>query len=912
FKIRYVKYNIERASTINKNIVKEIDNSNVKIFKLQSSIERLRIFTGPGKEGQLPPQKVSKLKKAMAEALPDVAFSLFTNGWDVYQGVKLIKECKTKDGWDKIKSAIGNFLLDSTITGTTAIGLLTAPVSFWLSLAVTAAQAGVDISEYFILGPYEREKANFQSIFMGIGGAPYYTKFAGYRWECTFFVPGGIPGSGGGGFYYKSYVKNQDRVVPLRHDTSTSSYESVSEYCLKKPIYEKRYVLPMVFLCGDELVDNTAIYESFNIIIANYAKEHDISIPEAIKRIKNIKDMDTYSRYYGIPDQYLDYLEFRFEQYFKQRGEVPPIDVQIKFLHGEFERIKKLVNYFKELNDKLEEALKSMDSDKAEKIEEEINKFLKDNLDLDIPKEKAAPTARERADDTYDVSTSITKPASITDSFIRLSFEKNRIDLVATAASYKLAGFETDYILNPETIWAYKKSLEQILERRQTVFGKLSNEELEVEQLGIYEVNFTIPIIDYESLNVLEIEKTLRIPYYSASLFKNHPEFERLYFWHLLSSIKDDFWSLPDIAILRSGEYESIMNFMLENGIYVSLLDPDDDYGEMRSFKVILIPSGSIDELVRNKKFIENLNAYVYNGGKLIVFTQIKGADYSILPRGDEIEAFGYMEDQSCRYKSSIIDTYMPFLASQTKAKPDFSVDGYFMKVPENSTIVLRRVKNNQPSMIIYDYGFGKVIATTLYSDIAYTMHQMTRDEKNLILDLINWCLDEDMETFDYGDDVKIKFNATNYGLDPVDKVEVTIVDSSGRSVFSESMDVTINPNETKVIEFSAGKLKPGTYSLNYVTFTNGNVSYIGVDEKKFAVLYYKPFKGGYTADRTIYASLQSDGEIYPVGATAHMKLIIWNYGSEDKTVNAKIRHHIFGPWRGKDYTVVVPANGYT
>lgn len=51
------------------------------------------------------------------------------------------------------------------------------------------------------------------------------------------------------------------------------------------------------------------------------------------------------------------------------------------------------------------------------------------------------------------------------------------------------------------------------------------------------------------------------------------------------------------------------------------------------------------------------------------------------------------------------IDTYHLMLASQDSETLDLAVDGYFTSWPENSTVLLRRVANGQPAMVMYSYG---------------------------------------------------------------------------------------------------------------------------------------------------------------------------------------------------------------
>jgi len=53
--------------------------------------------------------------------------------------------------------------------------------------------------------------------------------------------------------------------------------------------------------------------------------------------------------------------------------------------------------------------------------------------------------------------------------------------------------------------------------------------------------------------------------------------------------------------------------------------------------------------------------------------------------------------------------------------------------VSRNSIILLRRTANGQPAMLMYPYGTGKVIVTSMYSDWAYGHSQASKEEIALV-----------------------------------------------------------------------------------------------------------------------------------------------------------------------------------
>jgi len=147
---------------------------------------------------------------------------------------------------------------------------------------------------------------------------------------------------------------------------------------------------------------------------------------------------------------------------------------------------------------------------------------------------------------------------------------------------------------------------------------------------------------------------------------------------------------------------------------------------------LLIVPSGGLYGLENSEIFKVALSEYVKNGGTLLVFAQQHGYEYSALPApvGKPTSAYGWTEDQSCRYRSSYIDTWHQMLSSLNLPALSINVDGYFTSCPENSTVLLRRTRNGQPAAIMYPYGQGYVIATTFYTDFGAGMSQARMEEK--------------------------------------------------------------------------------------------------------------------------------------------------------------------------------------
>ncbi|MEW6608961.1 MAG: hypothetical protein AB1414_16195, partial [bacterium] len=177
----------------------------------------------------------------------------------------------------------------------------------------------------------------------------------------------------------------------------------------------------------------------------------------------------------------------------------------------------------------------------------------------------------------------------------------------------------------------------------------------------------------------------------------------------------------PDVSILMTGFNSSFSR--LSGGIKKSYIYTDLDTNPQALLSyvpVLLIPSGGLQGLDNSQMFKDMLSEYVSSGGTLVCLSQQHGYEYSALPAGEKISAYGWLEDQGCFSNAIYIDQWHQVLSGQSSATISASVDGYFTSYPDSTTVLLRRTKNNEPAMIMYPYGQGMVIATTMYEDWAY------------------------------------------------------------------------------------------------------------------------------------------------------------------------------------------------
>ncbi|MEK7275234.1 MAG: hypothetical protein AAB110_08250, partial [Candidatus Desantisbacteria bacterium] len=200
------------------------------------------------------------------------------------------------------------------------------------------------------------------------------------------------------------------------------------------------------------------------------------------------------------------------------------------------------------------------------------------------------------------------------------------------------------------------------------------------------------------------------------------------------------------ILIFGNGMIKEMMNLAGKIGFeYEIYYTCNDEEIDVNRFPVLVIPSGGLIGLEKVTTLKTVLSNYVKNGGRLVSFSQSEGYEFAGLP-GGQVSAYGWAEDQSCHSNAVIITEESAIFNGQTRANLDVAVDGYFTGYPSNAKVLLTRTKNNQPAMIEYSYGAGKVIASTLYSDYSNSMGFLTGEEKTLVLNLIKYALNPNIE----------------------------------------------------------------------------------------------------------------------------------------------------------------------
>ena len=346
--------------------------------------------------------------------------------------------------------------------------------------------------------------------------------------------------------------------------------------------------------------------------------------------------------------------------------------------------------------------------------------------------------------------------------------------------------------------------------------------------------------------------------------------------------------SESEIAVLSRGFYREFSDILYEGGESCAFVDVDVSIEELNKHPVFVIPSGGFYGVSSLKSFKSKLEQYVRNGSTLIVFTQQRGYEFNAVP-GD-LSGYGWLEDQSCHYRSVGISTYHPILSGQDSVISDVNVDGYFTTYPKNATVLLSRTKNGMPAMLMYEYGNGTVIATTIYTDWAYGHHQATADGKHLIRDMVVWAKNpEELPEYGSGDSINIPINVTSYLDLTTNKVKFTVIDPDKKVVDTVNVTTTVSPYETKTVNFTdTAPSKPGIWHLDYSLMNDsaGEVQCVR-DVQRFAVSKYAENPEGWVYQgKKIVFSVTTPEEKYPYGGDVPFTIHIWNKGDTDRNIS--------------------------
>lgn len=182
------------------------------------------------------------------------------------------------------------------------------------------------------------------------------------------------------------------------------------------------------------------------------------------------------------------------------------------------------------------------------------------------------------------------------------------------------------------------------------------------------------------------------------------------------------------VGILNAGLVNWTQAAMAYAGVHAETVDIEQDSPYLAP-TVLIVPSSALGRFSHSTWLRTWLSEYTRTGGHLIVLAQAHGADWQMLP-GGEVDGLGFEEDIFCREDSVTVLTNNFYLAGIREELPDLQLDGSFTQYPANAIPLLqRRTGNQMPAMILYPYGQGTVLATSLYPDFSAINGLQTADD---------------------------------------------------------------------------------------------------------------------------------------------------------------------------------------
>ncbi len=363
------------------------------------------------------------------------------------------------------------------------------------------------------------------------------------------------------------------------------------------------------------------------------------------------------------------------------------------------------------------------------------------------------------------------------------------------------------------------------------------------------------------------------------------------------SQLFDEIKGTPDVAILQNGFFEEMATLINKHHEPVRIVEESFNPEIHKTHPVLIIPSGGLYGMEKSEFFKASLEEYVKQGGTLIVFSQQHGYEFSVLPVPQEpdgsynqIGGYGWLEDVSCFFHAAFIETWHPILASQALNTPSVHLDGYFVTYPSNAQVILRRTANGQPALLMYEYGQGRVILTSMYSDFALKQNQASSEEIALVRDMIIWAkrpagLSEVRPGGTVTVEVEIK-NITSY---QAASVKFIIYNPSRSTLISEqAISLPIQPNEsvTFPVTYTASPTSTlGIYHIDYILLdAEGRMIQPQTETDSGRFLVSNPPKL-YNQIRQLDFSIISDSEQYVSGDTVNFTILAFNRSNKERTI---------------------------
>lgn len=292
---------------------------------------------------------------------------------------------------------------------------------------------------------------------------------------------------------------------------------------------------------------------------------------------------------------------------------------------------------------------------------------------------------------------------------------------------------------------------------------------------------------------------------------------------------KTGYQEIPDLAVLAGGFSGNTLMLAIKTGDPYKVVSKMFSPEMVKNHPILVIPTGALCYPLENLEVLSGtLSEYVKNGGTLIVFAQKHGNELSILPVPQEpggsfrlISGKGYTEDISSFANAVTIEEWPPFLAGQDTNTPNMNIDGYFTSYPSAAKVLLSKTSNGMPAMLMYEYGQGKVIITSIFSDWAFAHKQASKDEISLFRDLISWAKKPaELPTVSLGETIFLSFKIENKTKKDATKVKLTLVGPNKDIMAEQLLEISVPAGQTALMSYKGHMPENGEIGIWFVDYT--------------------------------------------------------------------------------------------
>jgi len=215
--------------------------------------------------------------------------------------------------------------------------------------------------------------------------------------------------------------------------------------------------------------------------------------------------------------------------------------------------------------------------------------------------------------------------------------------------------------------------------------------------------------------------------------------------------------------------------------------------------------------------------------------------------------------------------------------------------------------------MLLYTFGDGQVLATTMYSDWAMSSYRDTKDDKVWLRDFINWVRFPDAAKKEYknGDEVTLEVPVVNWSYEDASSIDARIVDPGGNTVatFANQNPGSLAAGDDRTIEvryaIPEDNTSYGYYLVDYTLKNSaGAIIQNSFGKAAFVVSRFRTNESGFIYQESpIAASATSDRENYYEHETGNFTILVTNRtGSEQQaTVCYYFPHHAERYWTKKE-----------